>query len=182
MRRFVLALAIAGVASWASIGGAQNAQTGKGTAVQNVGAGQDEDFLTKAINAGMKEVKVSELAEKNARNEQVRSFAKDLVKDHTKANKELLDQAKNLRVAVAAGLPQDQKTKVDNLGKLTGADFDREYIRMMVDDHKEAITLFETEARTGKNADLKSFAEKTLPTLRQHLKHAEQTMQTLQQK
>src|SRR5262245_27735679 len=139
MRTCVLAMAVVGIGLWVTGAGAQNQS-----------AGQDESFLMKAVSAGAKEVKVSEHAEKNARNEQVKAFAKDLVKDHTKANKELLEHARGLKVAVATGLEKDNKTKFDNLTKLTGADYDREYIKMMIDDHKEAINLFETEARSGK--------------------------------
>jgi putative membrane protein len=59
------------------------------------------------------------------------------------------------------------------LKQKSGADFDRAYSKAMVKDHKEAVALFKSEAASGKNADLKAFAQTTLPTLESHLKMAE---------
>jgi putative membrane protein len=57
---------------------------------------------------------------------------------------------------------------MDKLAKLSGADFDREYMRNQVKDHEKAVALFERQANSGSDADLKAFATKTLPTLREH--------------
>jgi putative membrane protein len=61
---------------------------------------------------------------------------------------------------------------MDKLSKLSGADFDREYMKHMVEDHVKDVALFEKEAKNGKDADLKAWAEKTLPTLKEHLQMA----------
>ena len=58
---------------------------------------------------------------------------------------------------------------------MTGADFDKAYMSDMVSDHKEDISDFKKEANGGKDADIKAFAAKTLPTLEDHLKMAQQT-------
>jgi putative membrane protein len=61
---------------------------------------------------------------------------------------------------------------MDHLLTLKGADFDHAFMKHMVSDHQEAIALFEREAKDGKDPELKDFASKTLPTLREHLKMA----------
>jgi putative membrane protein len=58
------------------------------------------------------------------------------------------------------------------LNDKTGADFDKAYMEMMVSDHKKDISLFEKESKNGKDSDLRSFATRTLPTLRMHLDSA----------
>ncbi|MBI3653058.1 MAG: DUF4142 domain-containing protein [Acidobacteria bacterium] len=63
----------------------------------------------------------------------------------------------------------------EKLAKLSGADFDREYMKYMVEDHVKDVAMFEKEAKTGKDADIKAFAEKTLPTLKEHLQMARDT-------
>ena len=65
-------------------------------------------------------------------------------------------------------MSKDHQMAMDRLGKLSGAEFDREYLKMDLNDHKKTIDLFEKQARSGRDAELKAFAEKTLPTLREH--------------
>jgi putative membrane protein len=59
----------------------------------------------------------------------------------------------------------------------TGKDFDKAFIDAAVKDHQKAIELFQNEADRGTDTQLKAFAKKTLPTLREHLKQA-QDLQT----
>jgi putative membrane protein len=91
-----------------------------------------------------------------------------MVSDHGKANEELMALAKKKNIT----LPTDagsKKTDVDKLTGLKGAEFDREYIDMMVDDHEADVTAFERQATNGTDAEVKAFAAKTLPVLKKHL-------------
>ncbi len=134
----------------------------------------DQKFIDAATSGGMFEVKSSELAQDHATNDAVKKFAKQMVNDHSKANKELTDLLSKKGVSAPKMREQDQ-ANIDKLSKLKGADFDRQYGTMQLAAHKEAVALFEEEAQHGKDADLKAFADKTLPTLREHLKHATET-------
>jgi putative membrane protein len=67
---------------------------------------------------------------------------------------------------------QDHKANLDKLGGLSGTDFDSNYAAMQVKAHEDAIALFEDYAKSGDNTDLKQWAQKTLPTLKEHLDHA----------
>lgn len=139
----------------------------------------DREFLMQAVKAGHAEVKFSELAGKHSQNEKVRELAKRLTDDHTAANKQLTQMARNQRVAVVAGFERDKRDIYMNLSKLNGADFDREYTKQMVEDHEAAIKLFEHEAKIGTDQNIKKFAEDTLPTLREHLKQAQMVQSSL---
>src|SRR6058998_295694 len=89
---------------------------------------QDEMFVVRAASCGVASVKFSEYAEKNATNSAVKSFAQHIAKEHARLNKELAEKSKNVKVAVVAGLEKDRKEKFDRLSKLSGAEFDREYL------------------------------------------------------
>jgi putative membrane protein len=61
----------------------------------------------------------------------------------------------------------------DHLARLSGAEFDRMYMQHMLQDHKKDVAEFEKEAEKGTDSALRTFAQQTLPTLREHLTLAE---------
>ncbi|MCI0457492.1 MAG: DUF4142 domain-containing protein [Gemmataceae bacterium] len=130
-----------------------------------------EQFVAKALAAGIAEVKLSESAAKNAANADVRRFAQKLVEDHKKCNSELLEIAKDMKLAVVSGLDKTFQERINQITSLEGAKFDRAYMKHQVEAHEQAIQLFEAQAKDTNNR-LKTFAEKALPTLRAHLKEA----------
>jgi putative membrane protein len=136
--------------------------------------GADQGFVMKASGAGLAEVSLSEIAKRNAANADVKQFAERMVKDHTKANVELAKLAGKKKLKVARGLDEKHAEVRNRLLKLMGAEFDRAYMDVMVKDHQEAVALFEKESKDGKDDDLKAWAEKTLPTLKEHRKMAKE--------
>jgi len=135
-------------------------------------SGTDETFVYKASAAGLAEVNAANIAVKQASDPAVKRFAEHMITDHTKANKELIDLANKTRAKVAPQMDEEHQKMAARLLRLTGADFDREYMTGQVRDHEVAVSLFQNEAKSGSNADLRSWAEKTLPTLREHHKMA----------
>ncbi len=130
------------------------------------------DFVIKAIESGHAEVKFSQLAKIKATDAKVKEFATMMVNDHEAANKKLLEQARGLKVGVVVGLNPDKRRLFMDLGKRSGADFDREYVRIMVEDHEKAVRMFESYSKSGAHEDLRTFAKDTLPHLKKHLKEA----------
>jgi putative membrane protein len=128
-------------------------------------AGGDRDFITKASADGHKEIELARIAEQKATSPAVKTLASRIHKDHTQADQELKSLAQSKGVTLPA--PPDHKAETARLEK--DANIDRTYSNMMVADHKRAIALFE-RASMSKDADVKAFAEKTLPALREHLK------------
>lgn len=139
----------------------------------------DHKFVMSAAHGGMLEVQLGEVAEKNASHADVKAFGKHMVTDHSKANDQLKQLAKAKEVVLADKLPKRQQETYDKLSKLTGKEFDKEYMKLMVEDHRRDIEEFEKEAKSGKDADLKAFANNTLPTLRDHLKMAKETAKSV---
>jgi putative membrane protein len=142
-------------------------------------SGMDEKFATAAAGGGMAEVKLGELALKNASNADVKKFAQRMVDDHTKAGDKLKTIASKDNINLPSDMDAKDKATYDRLSKLQGAQFDQAYMRDMVKDHKTDVAEFQKEANGGKNADLKSFASDTLPTLQEHLKMAQDTLSKL---
>ena len=136
------------------------------TANSNVAVVQD-NFWSTAAQGGMAEVELGKLALQKSQNAEVKKFAQMMITDHTKANDELkaLAAKKNITLPTDIG---DHKETVDDLSKLSGAEFDKEYVDAMVDDHEEDVDFF-TDKSNNSDADLKAFATKTLPTLKGHL-------------
>jgi putative membrane protein len=132
----------------------------------------DKSFVMKAAMGGMTEVELSQLALTQATNEDVKRFAQRMVDDHGKANQELKQLAESKGMQVPAMLDGDHKKTKDKMSKLSGAAFDREYMSMMMKDHQKAVELFEGQSKNGKDPELKSWADKTLPTLREHMQMA----------
>jgi putative membrane protein len=138
----------------------------------------DAKFVEKAAQGGLAEVQLGQLAQQKAQSDDVKNFAKRMVDDHTKANDELKKVAEGKNIMLPTALDRKDQKLLDKLGKLDGARFDHEYMEHMVSDHKKDVKEFEHEAKHGKDADVKGFAENTLPTLRDHLQLAQAAEKT----
>ncbi|GAB4053051.1 DUF4142 domain-containing protein [Spirosoma litoris] len=142
-------------------------------AKEEAGTGQPDDtneFAVKAANGGMLEVELGRLAEEKAASKDVKDFGAMMVKDHSKANEELKTIAATQNITLPSTLGEDEQKHVNEMAKLSGADFDKKYVSMMVDDHKDDIEEFKKAAEDEKtNPAVKDFATKTLPTLQKHM-------------
>jgi len=142
--------------------------------------GKDKSFVLEAAQGGMAEVETASMAKKKATSAQVREFAERMEQDHGRAN----DELKRLAQAKGLSLPSEPSKKDrDSMRRLeqTAADkFDHDYMKHMVEDHKKDVSAFERQAKDGKDAEVRAFAERTLPTLRSHLSAATQTYQAVQ--
>jgi putative membrane protein len=92
-----------------------------------------------------------------------------MVTDHSKANAELMQLAGRKNIQLPTDVKSDQKSEQDKLSKLSGADFDKEYVDYMTKDHEEDVSEFQKQSQSGGDAEIKAFAAKTLPTIQHHL-------------
>ncbi|MDQ3714299.1 MAG: DUF4142 domain-containing protein [Acidobacteriota bacterium] len=143
-----------------------NPASDKGDAVVT---GGDLAFMNDAAPGGMAEVEFGKLAATKAQNAEVKAFGQKMVEDHSKANEELKQLAAQKKVTLPPDVTPKHKEIMDKLSKLSGADFDKEYVKAMVEDHKKDVAAFENVSKTAADADVKAFATKTLPTLKMHL-------------
>jgi putative membrane protein len=165
---FAAALALVAAPALANApGGGGSAMAGKPAAMVD-----DATFMKQAAMGGLAEVSHGKLAAARGGTAAVKSFAQMMVKDHTKANGELMALAKQKGVALPTTMdPAHQKMEAQ-LSTLKGAAFDKAYVAGQVKDHEKTVALFEGEAAHGKIPEAKAWAAKTLPTLKMHLDHA----------
>jgi putative membrane protein len=130
-----------------------------------------QNFITKGIEGGNAEVKLSELALKQSKNDAIIEYAKMMIAEHTDAGKKLKDIAADQSASVPDTLSKAHNLAIEALTKKTAGAFDKDYIQAMVEDHEQTIALFKTV--TGNpNKKITDFADKTLPKLKEHLKKA----------
>ncbi len=134
-----------------------------------------QDFVNKVAISDMFEVQASQLALSKNPDKDTKPFAQRMVKDHQQTSKELkalVDKGKVQATLPTALDPEHQKL-LDDLKAKDGKDFDQAYDQMQVKAHQDAVVLFEAYAKGGDNPDLKKWAAKTLPHLKQHLAMAQ---------
>jgi putative membrane protein len=136
-------------------------------------ASSDRKFLEQAGQGGVAEVELGKLAVQKAQSKEAKDFAQRMVDDHSKANSQLQQLASKKGLQLPADMDKSSRKEYDKLQKLSGADFDREYMKHMVSDHKKDVKDFQKEAKSTKDGDIKSFVDSTLPTLEDHLKVAQ---------
>jgi putative membrane protein len=127
------------------------------------------NFAQKAATGGMMEVELGNIAQKNSSTQQIKDFGKMMVDDHSKANSQLKDLASVKNINLPTLVTSDQQKDIDKLSKKTGAEFDKAYVSMMIDDHKKDIKEFKDAQEKAKDADVKNFISNTLPVLQKHL-------------
>jgi len=130
----------------------------------------DAEFAQKAAMGGNKEVAEGKMVAGKSNNADVKALANRLVTDHSAANKELMAMMKTKHIAAGAPMKEAEPWKTQ-----TGAAFDRAWVDHVIEDHQKDIAEFEKEANSGSDAELKAWASGKLPTLREHLKMAQDT-------
>jgi putative membrane protein len=128
-------------------------------------------FALSAATGGMMEVEAANLALKKSKEKAVRDFAGRMLKDHSIANKEL----KSIAAAKGLQLPQtlvaELSKHLEMLNTLADRAFDVQYMKMMINDHKKTVQLF-TDGSHLVDPELKAFAAKTLPVIKEHYQTA----------
>jgi putative membrane protein len=169
-------LALSGCFVLALVGGISYACTA------NAAVTRAPDFIEKASISNQFEISSSRLALQNSQNEDVQSFARTMIEDHS----QLGDQLKSVISTSSAKLKRpsvsmDSKHQrmLNELNKLSGDDFDKKYVAEQVAGHKEAAHLFDGYAHKGDNVDLKNFAQQNLPTIKEHLQHVEELQSSM---
>jgi putative membrane protein len=140
-------------------------------------AQEDRDFATEAAQGGLIEVRLGELAQQQAKSAEVKDFGQRMVDDHGQANDKLTQIAEQKGIELPQDLSEDAQATYDELQQQSGAEFDQAYMDEMVSDHEDDVSAFEDYVEDAQDPDLRSFAEETLPTLKEHLALAKQTQE-----
>ncbi len=131
----------------------------------------DEQFIKIAAEDNMTEAHLGQMAEAQAAGQQVKDFGQTLSKDHTSAYEKLSVIANKTGTPIPKAIGHDRT--IERLMHLKGSSFDHAFIQDEVQSHKMAIAAFKREAEHGEDADVKAYAQATIPTLEQHLQMAE---------
>jgi putative membrane protein len=156
-------------------GSASATTTGVAGGTRSEMTNEDKEFVTMAGLGGLAEVQMGNLALQKATNADVKAFAQRMVTDHSKANGEIAEFATTKGLALATELSGDHKSALEHLTSLSGAAFDKAYMQHMVEDHEKDVAAFDKASTSASDADLKAWAGRTLPTLKEHLELAKQT-------
>jgi len=134
----------------------------------------DRKFLMKAAEGNAAEVEAGRLAAQQAMDPQVKQFGERMVKDHSQANEKLMTLAQSKGIQLPTGPSKSDQSEMNKLQGMSGSQFDRQYSKAMLKDHKKDVKEYEHEAKDAKDPDVKAYAESTLPILQEHLSMAEQ--------
>jgi putative membrane protein len=146
----------------------QNSNSSSSKQAGAVSAG-DKSFVLDAAMGGMTEVEIGKLAMQQGMSDGVKQFGKTLVDDHSAANAELTQIASAKGITLPTELDAKHRANVTKLSKMSGASFDQAFAKAMVSDHTKDVAKFQRQSTSGRDADIKGFATKTLPTLKNHL-------------
>lgn len=133
----------------------------------------DSTFIMEAAIGGMMEVEAGQLAQQNAAKQRVKDFGAMMVTDHGKANDELKSFASGRGMALPSEIPADKKKSLESMKAMKGKAFDNRYMTMMNEDHRKTIDLFQKQANSGGDTQLKTWAQNTLPVLQKHMDSAQ---------
>lgn len=121
---------------------------------------------------GMTEITLGKLAVEKASRDEVKQFGQKIIDDHTKSNDELKQLAVAGGVDLPAALDAKQQSRVGKLAKLSGAEFDKAFLKDQMKYHQQNVKDFQDEVKYGSVAQVKDLASKELPALKQHLEAA----------
>jgi len=139
---------------------------------------QSATFLKNAHEGGQAEISLAKTMEDKTSNPQVKTLAQTIRRDHTAANAEIESLADKKGVTLPTEVSRDHQAKADRITKLSGPTMDKAYVDTMIADHRADIAEFEKHQKDA-DPDVAAWATKTLPTLRNHLKLAEDAQKAL---
>ena len=155
----------------------QQNQDAPATAGSPQQAMQDSAFLHKALEGGVAEVQLGQLAQEKSQSDDVKQFGQRMVQDHTQLGTQMQPVAKQLGVSQPKGPSKKDKQLMAKLQGLSGQQFDEEYIKAMVKDHRDDLKDFKTEADMTQDPNVKQAAQQGVSVISEHLKMIEQIAQ-----
>ncbi len=145
-------------------------QDSTGISSEPIDTMKDRMFLRKAVQGGLAEVQLGQLAAQKASSQDVKDFGQKMVTDHTALNNEMATVADALGVMLPKKLSKEDQAEYDKLNAMSGDDFDKEYLAFMVKDHHKDLREFRTESVSASDATLKEAVDKGSKVIYEHMK------------
>ena len=134
----------------------------------------EKNFLTKAEEVDIRQRNLGRVMLEKSQNKDVKDYAQMLVDDHSKNLRDVVDLMNQKGMAQPKDLPEVKHEAVDKLNAMSGPELDREFVKMMLDDHQKDVSEFRNEANTAQDKDVKDYATRTVSMLEKHLQKAQE--------
>jgi putative membrane protein len=136
----------------------------------------DIKFVKEVHQSGLMEIQMGKLAQTHSVNAAVKKLGDRIVQDHGKMVEELQAMGRKKSIQLSKEMSSEHREKLEKLAKLNGAEFDREFTRAAISGHEKSVTKFEKEIKSGMDPEVKAWAQKRLPAIREHLALARSTL------
>ena len=154
--------------------GVVRAQANPKPAAADTGVKADSRFIREITADNLLEVRLGQLAGKNASNSDVKQFGQRMVTDHTKLEDNWTSMASKNGLTFTPGLGRRHEQKIDRLEKLSGSNFDRSYMTMMVQQHQDDVDYLQNEGNAAHSTPVKDLIKSSLSVIQDHLNQARQ--------
>jgi putative membrane protein len=162
-----------------SNGFAQNKTNSDSNTQTNGKKNSDSKFMMMAATSDMNEIGLSQQALSKSTSDEVKKLAQMMIDDHTKSSEELKPLAASKGVVLPTEMDSKHKSAMEKMSSMSGMELDMAYVKMMVKDHEKAVALYQKEADSGRDAEAKTFAAKTLPVVQMHLDMSRKLMSSM---
>ena len=136
----------------------------------------DRQFIVKAAQSDMTEIKTSQLALQRSRDSKIREFAQMMITQHTQSSSKLKPIASQKGVKLPTTLGADNTALLTQLTKLSGVEFDRAYMKGQAQGHSKTQAVYQKELKQGQDPDAQAFASQILPIVQDHLRMADELL------
>jgi putative membrane protein len=139
----------------------------------------DETFIKHGVQANLAEIALGRMAAEKSRTPEVREFSQKLIQDHSQAQRNLLRIAQEKNLSLPTQLDEKHQQKLEEIGQLSGPEFEKEFAKHMLKGHRKGVAMLHRAHQKTEDEQIKAFAQQLLPTLKQHLKLAENMAQAV---
>src|SRR4051794_39523771 len=135
---------------------------------------QDSKLIYQMASSNIMEVRLGQMAQQKASNAAVKQFGQQMVTDHTRLENQLTGLVSKNGTTFQPGMSKENQAEVSRLEKLSGAQFDQQYMTSMIQHHQQDISSLQSQSQSVKSAEGQQIIAASLPVLQQHLSTATQ--------
>lgn len=139
----------------------------------------DQKYVVRAVECAIAEVKFADTAVEKTKNPEIKKLAETIKNDHNACLEKFMAQAKTLKLGVVEGLSKDHQEAAANLAKLEGDEFDKEYVRGVIDRHEKLILSSDKQIKDGQVEGISTMSKEALVVMKTHLESARKVQANL---
>ncbi|MFL5493515.1 MAG: DUF4142 domain-containing protein, partial [Gemmatimonadales bacterium] len=132
----------------------------------------DRQFIQEVAADNTLEIRLGQMAQRQASGSDVKRLADRMVSDFTRWQDRWTSMASRNGLPVQPGMGNLHRQKLERLQKASKGQFDRVYVRTVIENLQSIVPYFENEGRSARSSQVRNLVQDELPTLRQHLEMA----------